>query len=328
MILTPSTRPVPSSGAGRLRVVVLRSGALGDFVLTIPVLERLRCAAAQVEVVYAGRSSFGAFARTCGLVDDVIGDDAPGFVSLFTASPEAERRARRAFGTFDVAVSYLASDQVTGNLLRAGVSEVWSADPLPPPGGPTHASDHLLAALRPRLATAGARPKVRVPNEFVERAREALASRGVGGRFLLIHPGSGSSRKNWSPDSFGRVAKMARERVGLATVLVTGPVEKEKALPLEAIERVADARFDSPRLTLLAAIASGAACFLGNDSGCSHLAAACGCPTVAVFGPTEPALWAPRGDSVDILGGGGHDVNDVTPECVCDAVCRMIESRD
>lgn len=43
--------------------------------------------------------------------------------------------------------------------------------------------------------------------------------------------------------------------------------------------------------------------YLGNDSGVSHLAAAVGCPTVAVFGPTEPRVWAPRGARVKVLKG-------------------------
>jgi ADP-heptose:LPS heptosyltransferase len=50
------------------------------------------------------------------------------------------------------------------------------------------------------------------------------------------------------------------------------------------------------------------AAFIGNDSGITHLAAAVGAPTLAVFGPTDPALWAPRGKAVRVVGpvrGGG-----------------------
>ena len=48
---------------------------------------------------------------------------------------------------------------------------------------------------------------------------------------------------------------------------------------------------------------AGARVFLGNDSGITHLATAAGCPTVAVFGATDPRVWAPRGTHVTVLQG-------------------------
>jgi len=325
MTETPLPRPAPVlRGAGRLRVVVLRSGALGDFVLTTPVLERLRGLAPAVEVTYAGRSSFGALARACGLVDAVVADDAPEFVALFSSSPEADRKVRRAFCGFDVAITYLASRDVAARLVRAGAGEVWAADPLPDPAGATHAADHLLGAAGPLLRTGDARPRLRVPEAIAARGRELLASRGIPERFLLIHPGSGSARKNWRASNFARVAELARARCGLQAVVVVGPVEKEAGDSFREVALAATACLEAPRLTLLAGIASAATCYLGNDSGCSHLAAACGCPTVAVFGPTDASLWAPRGDRVTVLAGAGGDLDDVTPERALAAILDLV----
>jgi len=56
-------------------------------------------------------------------------------------------------------------------------------------------------------------------------------------------------------------------------------------------------------LVQIAGLLSLAAVTVGNDSGPTHLAAAVGCPTVAVFGPTDPVVWAPVGSRVSILGG-------------------------
>jgi ADP-heptose:LPS heptosyltransferase len=58
------------------------------------------------------------------------------------------------------------------------------------------------------------------------------------------------------------------------------------------------------KLPIVAARLAAAAAFVGNDSGTTHLAAMLGAPTVAIFGPTDPAVWAPTGPRVRVLGGG------------------------
>jgi ADP-heptose:LPS heptosyltransferase len=107
------------------------------------------------------------------------------------------------------------------------------------------------------------------------------------GGYIAIHPFSGSAAKNWPLENYRALALRLSP---LAPVKWTaGPVE-----PLE------DAvRFDD--LYELACWIAGARLFIGNDSGISHLAAAVGTPVVALFGPTDPAVWAPRGDRVRIL---------------------------
>lgn len=56
-------------------------------------------------------------------------------------------------------------------------------------------------------------------------------------------------------------------------------------------------------LVELARSLAGARLYIGNDSGVSHLAAAVGCPTVVLFGPTDPRVWAPRGGHVTVVRG-------------------------
>ncbi len=105
------------------------------------------------------------------------------------------------------------------------------------------------------------------------------------GDYLAIHPFSGSARKNWPLDRFQAVA----DRLGVAVQWSAGPDEH-----LPGARRFGD-RYQ------LARWLAGARCYLGNDSGVSHLAAAVGTPVVAIFGPTNPAVWAPRGDRVRVL---------------------------
>jgi ADP-heptose:LPS heptosyltransferase len=66
-------------------------------------------------------------------------------------------------------------------------------------------------------------------------------------------------------------------------------------------------------LPLVAGILEGALLYLGHDSGITHLAAAVGAPTVAVFGPTDPRVWRPRGPRVRVLGGTAVTPGQVAP---------------
>ena len=112
-------------------------------------------------------------------------------------------------------------------------------------------------------------------------------------RFLAVHPGSGSPSKNWPTSRFLEAAgRLAGPEPWL---LVAGPAEAGLEAPRGAIL----AR-EWPLRVLGAALAR-AGLFLGNDSGVSHLAAAAGAPTLALFGPTDPALWAPVGPRVTTL---------------------------
>lgn len=102
---------------------------------------------------------------------------------------------------------------------------------------------------------------------------------------VVIHPFSGSARKNWPLERYRDLAQKLGERVEWTA----GPHE----------ELAGATRFEN--LMDLARWMKGAAAYVGNDSGISHLAAAIGMRTVVLFGPTEPEVWAPRGENVTVL---------------------------
>ena len=141
---------------------------------------------------------------------------------------------------------------------------------------------------------------------------------------MILQPGSGGPRKNWPPSCFHELAPLARDATGFAVVVVLGPAELERAdRGADELHSVADAVFEAPRLPLLAGLLAGAAVYVGNDSGVSHLAAACGAPTVAVFGPTDPAVWAPRGPSVRVLRDASGSSGQVAVGDVLEALVNM-----
>ena len=231
-----------------------------------------------------------------------------------------------------LAVSFIASDDVTRNLLAAGAAEViaWPALPTPPVRSRrVHAADHLLSALRARLdAPARAVPRLPVPEDIRRRARATLNERGLEpGRFLALHPGSGAPRKNWPAGHFADLARLVREGLGLKAAVIRGPVEAEREGDIPAaLGAVADSVILCPGLPLLAGILAEAAAYAGNDSGVTHLAAACGAPTAAVFGPTDPGVWGPRGGLVRTVRDESGEVARVPPGQVFSALRELVSA--
>ena len=106
--------------------------------------------------------------------------------------------------------------------------------------------------------------------------------------FAVIHPFSGSTRKNWPLEKFRAVA------AHLERIMPVYWCRGAEDPPLPEAVRIDD-------LYQLACWLAKARVYVGNDSGITHLAAAVGTPVLALFGPTDPAVWAPRGPHVRVV---------------------------
>lgn len=135
---------------------------------------------------------------------------------------------------------------------------------LPGSGCPVHAVDFYLNQVG---AAPGAVPRI--------------PATPADGGYAVIHPFSGSPRKNWPLENFHEAARLLAPRIEVKWC--AGPGER-----LETAHRF-------PRLAEFASFLAGAGVYIGNDSGPSHLAAAVGTPVIAMFGPSDPRIWAPRG---------------------------------
>lgn len=161
-----------------------------------------------------------------------------------------------------------------------------------------HATDYYLAQVG---APCGAVP-------FIPTRRKPLDA-------IVIHPFSGSAKKNWPLEGFRQLATTLSQE-GFGPVLWSAGPE----------EPLADAvRFDN--LRALADWLSGARLYIGNDSGITHLAAAVGAPVIALFGPTDPNTWAPRGPLVEIVQSPDGTMESISLNQVLDTVrdvCRRL----
>jgi len=131
---------------------------------------------------------------------------------------------------------------------------------------------------------------------------------GLGADALVIHPGSGSARKNWQ----GMAEVATAWRAGGAPVIaLSGPAEDQRPsmLPNDVVVR-------GERLDRVAALLARTPRYLGNDSGISHLAGLMGARGLALFGPTDPRAWRPLGDGIRAL-----HAPTVCPRCGTDRFC-------
>jgi hypothetical protein len=248
-----------------MRRLVIRPGAIGDFILSLPAIECLRAeyfevwtASANVPLV---RFAEARSIRSTGL--DLLGvSDAPG--------PLLEH-----LRSFDSIVSWYGANRPEFRELVSAMGLPFTFFPaLPPAAGNRHATDFYLDQV---VEIAGCASDG-IPRIRCEVSRE---------RFAVIHPFSGSPRKNWPLERFRRMAR-GLERM-MPVHWCSGPEDP----PLENAVRIGD-------LYELASWLASAALYIGNDSGITHLAAATGTPVLALFGPTDPEVWGPRGPNVRI----------------------------
>ena len=224
--------------------------------------------------------------------DELLAWERPDVAALFAGDGPPVTLRDRLRG-IDLAVVYSRSADLARGLGRV-VPRIVGHDPAP--SGGVHASQWLARPVEALGLEPPADLEPIVPTETEETGARALLDRLPEG-FLAIHPGSGSPRKSWPPERFGAVLdSLALKRPWL---LVEGPADAAVAAALARRPGAVLARGLGARV--LGAVLARAGLFVGHDSGVSHLAAAWGAPTLALFGPTDPAVWAPVGPRVRVV---------------------------
>ena len=270
-----------------MRILLLRGGALGDFLVTLPALGLLRAKWPGARIELAGNAPAGELGVLGGCLDAVHSQHEARWAALFGGGALPGDFAGW-LAEFDLVVSYWPDPdgRLTRHFpLRPG-QRFLSASAQP---GLAPAARHFCAPLR-ELGL--------VADDFQSRLRlPPSPDLGLGtcdlGRATAIHPGSGSPRKDWPLD---RWAALCAQLPG-PLLIVGGEADSAGVAALARFGRTA---LDRP-LSELAVALSRCRLFLGHDSGVSHLAAAVGTPCVLLFGPTDPAMWAPPGGHVRVI---------------------------
>ncbi len=283
------------------RFLVLRGGAIGDFIVTLPVLHALRARWPDAHIELIGYPHIVRLAAAAGLVAKIHALDTARIARFFGQRPQIDDDTIAFLSSFDIVLSFLHDPDgyVGSNLRLHGVKQLLYRSPVAPAG---HIVDHLLKPLETlALYEAGAAPALPLGTAEKAAGRAWLDAAGAGPSPLAIHAGSGSPKKNWPLDRFLAVARHAASQ-GRPILFILGEADHAIAGSVRAAAaELAAPVADSLDLVALAGVLASCGAYLGNDSGITHIAAALGIPVVTLFGPTDPALWTPRGAHVRLV---------------------------
>jgi heptosyltransferase-3 len=293
------------------RILIIRGGAIGDFILSLPALKALREDRPNAHIEILGYKHIAVLAENRFYAQAVRSIEYGPLSSFFARGSKLPAELVSYFASFDLIISYLYDpDRVfRNNLRRCGVENLLC--------GPTkiaEKSGHAAEQLARPVEELGIRVADLTEKIFPTAEDRQFAwefRRNLSRPIVAIHPGSGSKKKNWSlqnwielfshtghfsnaKDGPGRIAKHS-------LIVVSGEADKEQIAQLQHAWKDGDVRFakDLP-LPQLAAVLEHTV-FVGHYSGISHLAAAAGANCILLFGPTDPNVWAPRNENVQII---------------------------
>ncbi len=313
----------------KTKALIIHQGALGDLILSFPALLSFRNDA-QVSVALWCAGGLGRLARELNIVDAHFSLESTLFSSVFC--DEITSPAKAFINDYDTIILISFSDAIAYHLRQHHGGKVYQIAPRPPADEKTHVALHLMGQfcekglIRNRCSACSCLLKT----TFVSSRFNKVTP--IQERIVVMHPGAGSLRKRWLVENFLRTAlEVENDSLG-KVVFVLGPAESDLA---PVIKEGPAGRFpvcEVSDVCSLPALLKQASCFVGHDSGVTHLAAFMGVPTVAIFGPSSVERWSPVGLATRVLRGSvecspcfetnGANCND--PRCLTGVSMQMI----
>ncbi len=340
------------------RILVIRGGALGDFVLTLPALKALRDAHPKAHIEILGYPQIAAIADKRFYADAVRSIEYAALSRFFARGAELPSELRDYFAGFDLILSYLYDPDgiFEENLRRSGVENILRGPPKIVSG--MSAAKQLTQPVQELgITVTDLTPRLFPSAEDREFACGFLENCGL--PILGVHPGSGSEKKNWpienwielirtvltgaaastsgSPPGNPGLSRGCFSRSGgtnldegrlpshphlFCTVLIVSGEADENARQRLRTSFDNDPRIRFARQLPLPQLAALLAqlTFIGHDSGISHLAVAAGARSIILFGPTDPNVWAPQNKDVTVLIAPNADLTQLAVATVRDAI--------
>jgi len=279
------------SGAGR--ILVVRGGAIGDFILTLPALSALRRQFPNASLEVLGYPHIVELAVVGGVVDFVRSIEARALAGFFARNGELEPALRDYFGGFNVIISYLYDpDFIFQTNVRRCSRAMFIQGPHRPDEQADVPASHVYLRPLERLAIFDADPVPRLHFGNGEPKSNTIA----------LHPGSGSEKKNWPEQSWSELLWKLVNEGSANLLLVGGEAEGQRLQRLAAALPPARVRvamhLPLPELARQLSLCKG---FVGHDSGISHLAAALDLTGLVLWGHTAERIWRPPSHHFKIL---------------------------
>lgn len=299
----------------RGRILVIRGGAIGDFILTLPALAALRKQFPQTHLAVLGYPRVATLAELAGSANEVRSIEARALAGFFARRGELDAALGEWFGGFNIIISYLYDPD---GIFQENVARVSKAQFIPGPHRPDeaqslHATEVFLKPLE-RLAIFDAATEPRLALNPLPSTINLVA----------LHPGSGGASKNWPEARWLELLRRIAGETNWRVLLVGGEAEGER------VQRLAP-QMPADRLTIacneplpeLARRFTACRAFLGHDSGITHLAAASGLCGLALWGTTREEIWRPRSERFELLR-AERGLDQLEPDAVFDAVARLM----
>ena len=290
-----------------MKILVIHPGSLGDVILSLPALHALKQAYPMASLDLMGNSSILELLRGRFYADRVISIDRADVSLCFSGLAEPSDPIVNTIMEYDLIVNWLENKEgeFSRHLGRIGAKKIVASRPISQRTTHEHRVEIFLEALSPLgIPSPFLPPQVFPSPEDRRLGKEVLLRSGVMMKersVLAIHPGSGGRSKCWDFTRFIEASRLAREQLGLQSLFILGPAERGLSVKLKNSLGNDVAILDCVPLPILAGALTWCSGYLGNDSGVTHLAAALGIPTAAIFGPTDPHLWGPIGRHVRVL---------------------------
>ena len=281
------------------RILVVRGGAIGDFILTLPAIKLLRDRFPRVHIEILGYKHIAALAERRFYADAIRSLESGPLARFFAKDSELPAEWRDYFASFDLIVSYLFDpDRIfETNVKRTGIKAFLV--------GPSKLdnSEHVALQLARPLTAVGLHlsdPAARLFPSDEDRALAASFRGDSASSHVVLHPGSGSETKNWPIENWLKLGDVFLS-AGRNLLVIVGEADEKRARRLTSAWSRKPAQFvKNMPLTQLAALLEDAF-FVGHDSGISHIAAAAGARCLLLFGWTNPAIWAPANENVTVF---------------------------
>jgi heptosyltransferase-1 len=282
------------------RFLVVRLSSLGDIVHTLPAVAGLRESFPNAEIVWLTHPRWKLLVESSSLATEIWATETRSFASL------REILSRIRGHAFDIAIDYQGLWKSAAFSFLAGIPRRigFSSETIREYGVPilytdrvrttrTHIADQN-GELSQRAGESHATCTMKLKVSLDEESKFLEQLRGLGvDRYVALSPGGGWRSKCWPPERFGALCKMIRDSLGLRCVINHGPGEESLAAAVREASGDAAPILCNRELGQLMALLRNALCIIGGDTGPLHLAVALGTPSVALFGPTDPARNGP-----------------------------------
>jgi lipopolysaccharide heptosyltransferase III len=304
----------PSRATDLNRLLVIRGGAIGDFVLTLPAIKLLRDRFPNAYLEILGSKPIAVLAEGRFYANAVRSLDSALLAPFFARNADLPEEQSDYFASFDLILSYVFDpDKIFETNVRQCGAAIFLAG-----SSKLDNSEHAAWQLARPLQSIGlslSDPSARLfPNDGDRGAVRHFRDFG-GQRAVAFHPGSGSETKNWSIENWSRLGDVLLAK-GNRLIIIAGEADADRTQKLRSAWKGKPVQFaENLSLPHLAALFEHML-FVGHDSGISHIAAASGARCLLLFGWTDPAIWAPTNQNVTVLRAPKGKMADLTFDAV------------